>query len=134
MAGSEEGMSARLSLAGTSRRRFLGGALALAAWPLLQACGAAQPTPEPPKPAAPAPSQAPVPARTQGPAAAPTQAPAATPTQAPAAAQAAPAKGAIALRYGTFWPQYRLDVVNQGVPSWTEKFPNVTVEIESSGG
>jgi multiple sugar transport system substrate-binding protein len=63
------------------------------------------------------------------------------PTAAPASATAQPAAtpapasyAQVALRYGTFWPQYRIDVLNLGIPSFKEANPGVDVGIESAGG
>jgi multiple sugar transport system substrate-binding protein len=127
-------MTRRSAARQASRRRFLAGGLALALLPAIQACASS------PAPIAPPaqPTAAPKPAATTPPAAAAAtpQAPAAAPTMTavPKPTAPAPAKGPVSLRYGTFWPQYRLDVINLGVPTWKEQYPNVTVEIESAGG
>ncbi len=125
----------------SNRRDFLkvsvlGGASAA----ILAACGQA---PAPAATTAPAaatqapaakPTEAPKPAATTAPAAASPTAAAAKPTEAAkptVAAAKAPSGEKTTIRYGTFWPAYRVEILNQGLGVFKQQNPNIDVSIET---
>lgn len=105
-----------------SRRAFLGVASMAATGALLVACSGTGSAPT-------APTTAPA-VGTPAPAA--TSSGAAQPTSAPAAQSAAGTKQ-VTIRYGTFWPQYRLDIMATGLKVFEGKWPNIKINVEGSG-
>jgi len=52
-----------------------------------------------------------------------------TPTRAPKQ------KGAVTtIRYGTFWPMWRIEILNQGISIFQKQFPEIAVAVEMGGG
>src|SRR5262245_2897319 len=104
-----------------ARRAFLGGVLGAATTALLAACGSA-----------PAPTGAPAPtAAARAPEA--TKPAAAEATKPAAAAKPSADAKPVTIRYGTFWPQYRIDIMATGIKVFQEKSPNVKIDVEGSG-
>ncbi len=102
-----------------SRRTFLGVASVAATGALVIACSSPTAT-----------STAPTAAPTH--ATKPTGAPPST-VASPVAAQPTAGGTQVTLRYGTFWPQYRLDIMSTGLKVFEGKWPNIKISLEGSG-
>lgn len=116
----------------TNRRAFLSlVALSVASTSILAACSSSEPQPGGSAAPTSAPAAAPTAAPTAGSTTAkPTEAAssAAKPTVAPASG--APSGEKVSIRYGTFWPAYRVEILNQGLGIFKQQNPNIDVSIE----
>ena len=107
-----------------SRRAFLGTGSVAATGVLFVACSS-------PTSTSTAPTAAPA-AATPAPATKPTEAPGST-VASPVAAKATAGGKQVTIRYGTFWPQYRLDIMATGLKVFEGKWPNIKINVEGSG-